>query len=377
MYNENYAKAYKLGRREYNQRRNRRENPFLPVLDEVVPGALALPARSLHLVSIPLERIVGTATRGRTSAFAANFMPLLEEDSEFASKWESLYNSVIDQGVNSPIKAYEYMNQFYVIEGNKRVSVMKFLDAVAIEGEVIRLIPPDDGSDESKIYREFLAFYEDTEANYIWFSRPGGFTRLYELTGTTPGERWPGSMRNDFHSAYMRFSNCYHRLGGGKLPITTGDAFLIYLEIYGYVHACEAFGDTAQENVRKIWDEFKVRAQNESVVLLMEPTAAEEATGFLASLRTPKRLNAAIHYNRSPSESGWTYWHEMGRCHVDATLEGRVTTTSRESSAEDAEQTIDELVKDGADVVFTTSPVFLNAAIKASVAHPGVRFLNC
>ena len=27
MYNENYAKAYKLGRREYNQRRNRRENP--------------------------------------------------------------------------------------------------------------------------------------------------------------------------------------------------------------------------------------------------------------------------------------------------------------------------------------------------------------
>ena len=104
MYNENYTKAYKLGRLEYNQRRNRRENPFLPVLDEVVPGALALPARSLHLVSIPLERIVGTATRGRTSAFAANFMPLLEEDSEFASKWESLYNSVIDQGVNSPIK---------------------------------------------------------------------------------------------------------------------------------------------------------------------------------------------------------------------------------------------------------------------------------
>ena len=141
MYNENYAKAYKLGRREYNQRRNRRENPFLPVLDEVVPGALALPARPLHLVSIPLERIVGTATRGRTSAFAANFMPLLEDDSEFAGKWESLYNSVIDQGVNSPIKAYEYMNQFYVIEGNKRVSVMKFLDAVAIEGEVIRLRP--------------------------------------------------------------------------------------------------------------------------------------------------------------------------------------------------------------------------------------------
>ena len=377
MFKENYEKAYKLGRHEYNQRRNRRENPFLPVLDEVVLGALALPTRPLHLVTIPLERIVGTATHGRTSAFAANFMPLLDMDSEFAIKWEALYSSVIEEGVNSPIKAYEYMNRFYVIEGNKRVSVMKFLDAVSIEGEVTRLIPPDDGSEESKIYREFLPFYEDTEANYVWFSRPGGFTRLYELTGTTPGERWSSAMRNDFHSAYMRFSNCYHRLGGGKLSITTGDAFLIYLEIYGYVYACESFGDTIQENIRKIWDEFKVRAQNESVVLLMEPTAAEEATGFLASLRAPKRLNAAFLYNRSPSESGWTYWHEMGRCHVDATLEGRVTTISRESSVEDADQTIDELVKDGADVVFTTSPVFLNAAIKASVAHPDVRFLNC
>lgn len=378
MHPENYVKAHKLARREYNQRRGRRENPFLPVLDEIAPGALALPARSLHLVSIPIDRIVGTATRGRTSAFATNFMPLLEDDSEFANKWEQLYLSVIDQGVNSPVKAYEYMNKFYIIEGNKRVSVMKFLDAVAIEGEVTRLIPPADETDESKIYYEFLTFYEDSEANYIWFSRPGDFTRLYELTGTVPGERWSGSMRNDFHSAYMRFVNCYHRLGGTKLSITDGDAFLIYLEIYGYVYACEAFGAALQENVRKIWDEFKVRAQNESVVLLMEPTAAEEATGFLASFRTPKTLNAAFLYNRSPSESGWTYWHEMGRCHVDATLEGRVTTTSREVADDDqAEEIIDDLVKNGADVVFTTSPVFLNSSIKASVTHPDVRFLNC
>ena len=166
---EMYEKAYKLAKREMSLRKSRHEDPYLPVLDEVVPGALALPTRPLHLVSIPLNQIVGTATRGRTTAFAANFMPAIEDRGEFTAKWERLYRSVVNEGVNSPIKAYEYMNKFYVIEGNKRVSVMKFLDAASIEGEVIRLIPPKTDEPENKIYYEFLSFYDDNEINYIYF----------------------------------------------------------------------------------------------------------------------------------------------------------------------------------------------------------------
>ena len=36
-----------------------------------------------------------------------------------------------------------------------------------------------------------------------------------------------------------------------------------------------------------------------------------------------------------------------------------------------------DVVADGVNIVFTTSPVFLNAAIKASVQHPGMKVLNC
>ncbi len=372
-----YDKALKLGKREMALRKSKHEDPYLPVLDEVAPGALALPAQPLRLVSIPLNQIVGTATRGRTTAFAANFMPAIDERSEFMAKWERLYWSVVNEGVNSPIKAYEYMNKFYVIEGNKRVSVMKFLDAAAIEGEVIRLIPPRTDDLANKIYYEFLSFYEDTEINYIYFSKEGGFARLYEYTGTTPGDKWSAALRRDFRSALLRFSNAYHALNGGRLPITDGDAFLVFLRIYGFAHAGEVTGDQRREDVRKIWDEIRISAQEEQVVLLMEPTASESPS-FFSTLLRQKTLKAAFLYSRQPAESGWTYWHEMGRSYVDEVLEGQVETLTREAGSDGAaEQALDELAEAGVDVVFTTSPVFLNAAIKASVAHPGMKVLNC
>ena len=46
------------------------------------------------------------------------------------------------EGIREPIKAYEFMNKFYVEEGNKRVSVLKFFDAVSIPGNVTRIVPP-------------------------------------------------------------------------------------------------------------------------------------------------------------------------------------------------------------------------------------------
>ena len=372
-----YDKALKLGKREMALRKSRHEDPYLPVLDEVVPGALALPARPLRLVSIPLNQIVGTATHGRTTAFAANFMPAIDEHGEFVAKWERLYESVVSEGVNSPIKAYEYMNRFYVIEGNKRVSVMKYLDAAAIEGDVIRLIPPRTDEPANKIYYEFLSFYDDTEINYISFSKEGGFALLYEYTGTTPGEKWSSALRRDFHSALLRFSNAYHALNGSRLPITDGDAFLIFLRIYGFAHAGEVSGDQLREDVRKLWDEIRISAQEERVVLLMEPTASENAS-FLSTLLRQKKITAAFLYSRQPSESGWTYWHEMGRSHVNEVLEGQVDTLVREANSESAaEDALGELAEAGTDVVFTTSPVFLNAAIKASVQHPGMKVLNC
>ena len=96
---------------------------------------------SLGIDQIPLRLVVGTCTAGRTNAFADNWMPILEWGSEFSAKWASLSDSQVNEGIRDPIKVYEYMNKFYVLEGNKRVSVLKYFKAVTVNAQVIRKIP--------------------------------------------------------------------------------------------------------------------------------------------------------------------------------------------------------------------------------------------
>ena len=59
------------------------------------------------------------------------------------------------------------MNRFYVLEGHKRVSVLKYFDAVSIPAVVTRILPTPNDSVESKIYYEFLEFYHYTGINYL------------------------------------------------------------------------------------------------------------------------------------------------------------------------------------------------------------------
>lgn len=68
-------------------------------------------------------------------------MPLLDWGTEFSAKWASLSDAQINEGIRDSIKVYEYMNKFYVLEGNKRVSVLKYFDAVTVNAVVYRKVP--------------------------------------------------------------------------------------------------------------------------------------------------------------------------------------------------------------------------------------------
>ena len=136
----------------------------------------------LGMVEIPMSHIAGTRTAGRTKAFANNFMPLLEEGSEFSTKWIALCDSLIEEGLREPVKAYEFLNRFYILEGNKRVSVTKYLGAVTIPAYVTRLLPQKNDSDENRLYYEFVDFYSHSKINYLDFSKPGSYRRLQLLS---------------------------------------------------------------------------------------------------------------------------------------------------------------------------------------------------
>lgn len=146
---EDYKNALKSGQRAYRACVARGQSPYLAVLDDILVNVNIVAQEPLGLVEIPAESIVGTKTSGRHTAFAPNFMPLLEPDTEFAGKWSNLCDAHLEEGIHTPIIAYEFLNKFYVQEGNKRVSVLKYFDAVRIAGTVTRLVPERNDSLET------------------------------------------------------------------------------------------------------------------------------------------------------------------------------------------------------------------------------------
>ena len=127
---EEYAHALRLGQKEYRDLVMAGKSAHPAVLDEILPENSAETVLDLGLVDIPAERIVGTKSAGRITAFTASFRPLLDVKSEFGIKWIQLCKAHLgDTGITDPILCYEYLGNFYVQEGNKRVSVLRHFGA--------------------------------------------------------------------------------------------------------------------------------------------------------------------------------------------------------------------------------------------------------
>lgn len=379
MSSADYKEARELGQKEYRACVSSGRNPYLLVLDTILLFVETQEEESLGLVDIPIDRIVGTKTAGRTNAFAANFMPLLDEDSEFAGKWANLVDSHIEEGIHDPITAYEFMNKFFVVEGNKRVSVMKYFNAAAIPGSVKRIIPKPQNTEKSRIYFDFLDFYKLTGVNFIWFSRPGKFKSLLGVLNDET-HVWSEEERTDFSAAYYRFRKIFKASGGDRLPGTTGDAFLAYLTIYD-INNIYSESDTAlRKKIEKIWSELAVCSIPEPIELDLDPNG-KNAQGLFSKILPPKRtetLNVLYVSEKSPETSAWAYAHDEGHKKADLYFNGKVSSRfAANVSPELFESVIEEELSMGTDVVFATSSELLPACLKAAVKYPDVKFLNC
>ena len=236
MYLEEYRKAHQMGLKEAKVCQTRGGSPYLPVLDEILAAETTCGEADLGLVDIPMELIVGTRSAGRSQALSRSFLPLMEEGSEFAGKWVALCKAHMEEGINEPIKVYEYMHTFYVVEGHKRVSVLRYFGAVSIPAYVTRVLPGRDGSRASNIYYEYVDFYRLSGVNYLWFSAVGRFARLQAALGKGAEEVWNEDDRRKFYSFYHSFSTLYGDKSAKELAgrMTTADAMLLYLDMFGY-----------------------------------------------------------------------------------------------------------------------------------------------
>lgn len=370
-----YEKAYKLGKKEYQQRTVLGLDPYLPVLDDILPPKGSYSEVSLGLVQIPVDQIVGTKTNSRSNAFAANFMPILEPKTEFGAKWASLSTSHVEEGIHTPIKAYEYMNKFYIEEGNKRVSVLKFFDATSMAGQVTRLIPKPTEELENKIYYEFLDFYALSKINYIWFTKKGHFKKLQELVGKAPNEAWSEDDCMEFRSIYTRFKLEFQKKNKNTAT-TPADAFLSLIQIYDYKEICDMSAKQLKVTMEKFWEEF-VLLEKEEIALKMDPTEKNKVLSKLYSFGNSK-LKIAFIYEKTPTASAWTYGHELGRLHLEQVFTDEVETIYYTNVTRDTIASyINKAIEEKCNIIFTTTPTFAKASVKAAIANPSVRIVNC
>ena len=185
----------------------------------------------LGVMDIPTDQIVGIADGTGKNLYAANFMPVSSANSSYASQWRKLceeYRS--DKAFLSPLYCYEYLGKFYLIDGKKRVSVLKYLGIPTAKAYVTRIVPMLSDDKESKLYREFLKNFELTKLYQVSFSKLGSFEKLQKAMGHVEGEKWSDEDRNLILQELRRVASALESAFGGYLNVTPADALLVLLE---------------------------------------------------------------------------------------------------------------------------------------------------
>lgn len=377
---DHYQQALKQGRRSHRDSVNRGRYPYLQVLDEVLGENMVAGQVDLGLIEIPLEQIVGTKTAGRVNAFSADFLPLLGEDSEFAVKWRQLCTAHLgDEGIHDPIRCFEYLGRFYVQEGNKRVSVMKYFGARSITGYVIRILPVYSQARQVQCYYEFLHYYPLTGMYSLQFTHPGSFPKLQAALGYDDDHHWTEDERRRFSAAFFRFEKESRKLLDRARGTTVADALLVWLKVYPFSQLQEMTAAELSRSVQAVWSDVAALSREEAITV--DTGAAKEGAGLVKRLLSilPTKLNVAFIHELQPEQSNWVRGHERGRLHLESTLGEHITTQVfyGVGNGEEAEKAMERAIENGAEVLFATTAPLISACRKTAAKYPNVKILNC
>ena len=376
---EEYEKALKAGTKEAKERTALGLNPNPEVLDEILPNVDEFTQQNVGLVEIPAERIVGIKSAGRVSAFSASFLPLLASKTEFANKWTSLCGDHLEaEGIREPILCFEYLGNFYVQEGNKRVSVLRYFGSPRIPGNVIRILPQCSEEPRITAYYEFLEFYKTSRIYQLQFRRPGDYARLTKSLGKKSGDEWTEDERKQFRSYFHYFTDAFETVRARVADVLPEEALLLWLQLYPYKNLGKLTAAELKKTVEDLADDM-VTASKQETVKVQTVTEEGAKASLLTRLTTPDFVRVAFVHQLAPDTSTWVLSHEEGRKHIEEVFGDRISVLNyyNANTQEAAEALIGRSVAEGAQVVFTTAPMLSRATLKAAVNNPKVRFFNC
>ncbi|MBQ9413241.1 MAG: BMP family ABC transporter substrate-binding protein [Oscillospiraceae bacterium] len=356
------------------------ERPYPPVLDEMLDISMVAGYADLGVINIPAELIVGTKTLGRVFALAGNFMPLLEEGSEFAAKWTTLYSSQLDEGIRDPIKCYEYLGKFYVEEGNKRVSVLRAVGSPTIPGQVTRVIPRWSEDPAVRTYYAFMDFYRRSGIYGLDYARREQYAQLQAALGFDPDHVWTEEQRRGFSAGFVKFRTAYEKLDRSGCEATSAEALLGWLKVFPFSAIKELEPAELEKKLLALLPDIALQDSPSPIEVSTEPEPEDEGKGLfskLFSLGKTEHLRVAFIYPFDPDKSAWTRAHDEGRKYLEERFGDRIDATAYRVYNRNDFETIEAAIEDGAQVVFATAPPMIGACRRSAALHPDVKLLTC
>ena len=110
--------------------------------------------------------------------------------------------------------------------------------------------------------------------------------------------------------------------------------------------------------------------------LMVAAAAFGLALGAAVSASAQEKLKVGFIYVGPIGDMGWSYQHEVGRKAIEEAYKGKIDTTYLENVNEgpDAERSIEQLVRAGNKLIYTTSFGFMDATAKVAKKYPNVMF---
>ena len=121
---------------------------------------------------VSLEKIIGSVEKYKD--FDVNFVPKTQV---IKNRWINIYLAYEKGESLPPAILYKIKDNYYVYDGNHRISVAKFLNYTSVEAEIIEFLPCGE-SIGNLIYREHFICEKETGLLGIMFTEPYKYEKL-------------------------------------------------------------------------------------------------------------------------------------------------------------------------------------------------------
>ena len=230
-----YSNANARARKTVNDFCKLSADPYLNAMENTLDESSIAERVDLGILEIPVRQIVGTVSDSDEILYTYDFMPLAEDASEYADSWCRMYQAYLSvRGLTDPIECVEYMGKFYVVDGKKRVSVLKAHGEIRVNAHVVRLVPVLSDDAQAKKYADFQDVFSKTRLYQVELSNAEDFPKLQKAMGLEADQEWNESDRYHYMFTYIGVERAYLALLGAYASVTAADVFVKLLEKHSF-----------------------------------------------------------------------------------------------------------------------------------------------